>query len=67
MKKIACILIVITLLTSCGSLFSGDGGELIGVRSASYNEPAPFGMILINRGSFVMGPADQDSLWGFIP
>ena len=67
MKKIACILVVTTLLTSCGSLFSGDGGELVGVKMASYNEPAPYGMVLVKRGSFVMGPADQDSLWGFNP
>jgi formylglycine-generating enzyme required for sulfatase activity len=65
MKKIALILVVITVLTSCGKLFSGDGGELVGVKLASYNEPAPFGMVLIKRGSFRMGPADQDSLWGF--
>jgi len=65
MKKIAYMLLAATILTSCGSLFSGDGGELIGVRSASINEPAPHGMVLIRRGSFRMGPAEQDSLWGF--
>ena len=64
MKKIACILVATTLLTSCGNLFSGDGGELVGVRTASFNEPSPHGMILIKRGSFQMGPAEQDSLWG---
>ena len=67
MKKISFILVTITLLTSCGSMFTGDGGELIGVRLAAFNEPAPHGMVSIRRGSFVMGPADQDSLWGFNP
>jgi formylglycine-generating enzyme required for sulfatase activity len=65
MKKIALILAVTALLTSCGKLFSGDGGELVGVKMASYNEPTPHGMVLIKRGSFEMGPSDQDSLWGF--
>lgn len=68
MKKIALVLAVITLLTSlvsCGKLLSGDGGEVVGARLASFNEPAPYGMVLIKRGSFEMGPADRDSLWGF--
>jgi formylglycine-generating enzyme required for sulfatase activity len=65
MKKIVLILVAATLLTSCGNLFSGDGGELVGVKMASYNEPTPYGMVLIKRGSFEMGPADKDSLWGF--
>ncbi|MDR0348120.1 MAG: SUMF1/EgtB/PvdO family nonheme iron enzyme [Tannerella sp.] len=69
MKKIALMLAVTTLLTSltsCGKLLSGDGGEVTGARLASFNEPAPYGMILVKRGSFEMGPADQDSLWGVI-
>jgi len=69
MKKIALVLVVTTLLisvTSCGKLLSGDGGEVVGARLASFNEPAPYGMVLVKRGSFEMGPADQDSLWGFI-
>ncbi|MDR0757669.1 MAG: SUMF1/EgtB/PvdO family nonheme iron enzyme [Tannerella sp.] len=65
MKRIILILVSATLLISCGRLFSGDGGELVGARMASFSEPAPYGMILIKRGSFAMGPADKDSLWGF--
>jgi len=67
MKKVLLILVVTVVLTSCGKLFSGDGGELVGARMASFNEPAPYGMVLIKRGSFEMGPADRDSLWGFLP
>jgi formylglycine-generating enzyme required for sulfatase activity len=67
MKKITLLLLVVTvvLATSCGKMFSGDGGELVGVKMASYNEPAPYGMVLVKRGSFRIGPADRDSLWGF--
>jgi formylglycine-generating enzyme required for sulfatase activity len=42
-----------------------SGGELVGVKSASFSEPAPYGMVLIKRGAFEMGPADSDSIWGF--
>ena len=41
MKKIAIICVTVTLLTACGKLLSGDGGELVGVKMASYNEPNP--------------------------
>ncbi|MDR1335866.1 MAG: SUMF1/EgtB/PvdO family nonheme iron enzyme [Tannerella sp.] len=67
MKKIALILAVVSILTSCGRMLSGDGGELVGVKMASYNEPAPFGMVLVKRGAFEMGPSDRDSLWDFHP
>ena len=65
MKRITLLLAVSALLTSCGKMFSGDGGELVGVKMAAYNEPAPYGMVLIKRGAFEMGPSDKDSLWGF--
>ncbi|MDR2041149.1 MAG: SUMF1/EgtB/PvdO family nonheme iron enzyme [Tannerella sp.] len=67
MNKIALILALALLLPSCGKMLSGDGGELVGVKMASYNEPAPYGMVLIKRGAFEMGPSDRDSLWDFHP
>ena len=51
----------VALLTSCGKSLSGAGGEVTGVRSVAFNEPSPYGMVLIKRGSFEMGPADKDS------
>lgn len=67
MKKVWLVLGAAALFTSCGRPLTGSGGELTGVRTASFNEPAPFGMILIKRGSFEMGPSDKDSLWGTSP
>lgn len=62
------VLIVTTLLTaSCGRSLRGGGGEVTGVRLAAVNEPAPYGMVLVKRGAFNMGPADRDSLWGIMP
>ena len=58
------LVVAATTLTSCGRSFSGDGGELTGVSAPSWSEPNPHGMVLIKRGSFEMGPAANDSLWG---
>lgn len=54
-------LILIILLTGCGS--SGNG-ELTGVPGRKkYFEPEPFEMAFIPAGSFVMGPSDQDAFF----
>ena len=65
MKKIVLISVAIVLLSACGRNAMNSGGELTGVKSASFSEPAPYGMVLIKRGSFEMGPSDSDSIWGF--
>ncbi|MDR0506042.1 MAG: SUMF1/EgtB/PvdO family nonheme iron enzyme [Dysgonamonadaceae bacterium] len=52
--------------SSCGKSFSGDGGELTGVSAPGWTEPNPYGMVLIKRGAFSMGHADNDSLWGTV-
>lgn len=40
-----------------------NSGEVTGVGSATWAEPAPYGMVLIDRGSIAMGPAEHDSIW----
>lgn len=66
MKRIIIMLAVnAALFASCGRSMMG-GGEVTGVRSVAVNEPAPYGMVLIKRGTFEMGPADRDTLWGMI-
>jgi len=64
MKNLIIIALSIILFVSCGRSFSGDGGELTGVSAPSWSEPNPYGMVLIKRGAFEMGPAKNDSLWG---
>lgn len=64
MRKIIVFVIAIVTLASCGRSSSGDGGELVGVRASSWSEPNPHGMVLIKRGSFEMGPQENDTLWG---
>lgn len=49
-----------------GGIGSSVGGELIGIpASRVWNEPTPYNMVLVNRGSYKMGPGEIDSLWGF--
>ena len=41
-----------------------SGGEVTGVRAASFTEPAPYGMVEVKRGYLKAGLQDNDSLWG---
>ncbi len=54
-------------LLSCGASRSSVGGELTGVRLASWNEPAPYGMVKIPEGHILLGERASDSLWGIKP
>ena len=66
MKKLLFVFVsALTLLISCGKpLGQGAGGELTGVGGSSWAESSPYGMVLVSRGAYDMGPADSDSLWG---
>jgi formylglycine-generating enzyme required for sulfatase activity len=64
MKKLIFGAAALLVLASCGRSVSGDGGELVGVSAPAWSEPNPYGMVLVKRGAFAMGPADKDSLWG---
>lgn len=55
--------IIVLIMQGCGTTQTATGGEVTGVRNATWSEPAPYGMILIDRGSIAMGPAEYDSLW----
>ncbi len=66
MKQLFFIIIVsLTMFVSCGRSTgnSGVGGEVTGEKGSSWAEPAPYGMVLVSRGSIEMGPAESDSLW----
>ena len=70
MKKILfaiCTLTTAFVAVSCFSAKGGAtaaGGEVTGVSGTSMAEPAPFGMVLVKRGSLKMGSEKSDSLWG---
>lgn len=69
-KSITIVLAVVftAMLSGCFSAksasTSGRGGEVVGVGGRSFNEPAPYGMVRINRGFLHMGLTAEDSLWG---
>lgn len=54
------------LLVSCfGSRQAAVlGGEVTGSGGSGFREPAPYGMVLIKRGSLKIGDEEGDSLWG---
>ena len=70
MKKIVFLsaTLLSLILVSCFSpqmgLGSAQGGELTGIHGTAINEPAPFGMVFVQRGSIKMGNEAVDSLWG---
>ena len=64
-----CALSLLLALTGCmgsrATSASGRGGEVVGVGGGrGFAEPAPYGMVKINRGHVKMGLEKQDSLWG---
>ncbi|GHU70743.1 gliding motility lipoprotein GldK [Bacteroidia bacterium] len=65
-KKVQGVLLICCLILciSCSKPAGGDGGELVGVGAQSWSEPNPYGMVLIKRGSFAMGLAENDTAWG---
>ncbi len=65
MAPVACICIMLGTLAACAPSKSRTGGELSGARLTSWNEPTPYGMVQVPRGSIVLGNKDsRDSLWG---
>jgi len=73
MKKLLLIgigLYSISLLTGCmkGNSTGYGNGELVGARrTMKWNEPTPYGMVYVQRGSFGIGPSDQDPAWAGNP
>lgn len=57
--------ITLAMVASCASGKGRmAGGELVGAPLEQWSEPAPLGMVLIPRGSIVLGQEKADSLWG---
>ena len=63
-----CSAVALLALTGCfgakSASVSGRGGEVVGVGGRNFAEPAPYGMVKINRGFLKMGLETEDSLWG---
>ncbi|QGY43808.1 SUMF1/EgtB/PvdO family nonheme iron enzyme [Maribellus comscasis] len=69
MKKLlyfGIVLLSILTFTSCNQ--SGGNGELVGVQNrGKWSESQPHGMVYVRRGSFNIGPSDQDPSKTMLP
>ena len=69
MRKIIFLPIILLALVTVSCLSprsfgNANGGEVTGVNAAGISEPAPYGMVLVKRGSIKVGEEKADSLWG---
>ena len=69
MKKIIFLPMILLALVAVSCLSprsygNANGGEVTGVSAAGINEPTPYGMVLVKRGSIKVGEEKADSLWG---
>lgn len=55
---------IAAIVASCAAGSHSNGGEVTGIGAASWTEPTPYGMVLVDRGSIKAGPQKADSLWG---
>lgn len=63
MKKLLLFGLIAVTIISLNSCKNSGNGELLGASSRKkWTEPSPRGMQFIRRGTFVMGPNDQDPL-----
>lgn len=53
-----------TMASCMSSRSSAAGGEVTGVGGTAWAEPAPYGMVLVDRGAYAMGPASDDTIFG---
>ena len=62
MKKLLYIGIVLLGISAFTSCKQSGNGELIGVQDrGKWSESRPYGMVYVRRGSFNIGPSDQDA------
>ena len=62
-KSLLSLIIVAVIMAACAP-GTRNSGEVTGVGGVSWAEPAPYGMVLINRGAYDMGPRRNDSRGG---
>lgn len=68
MKKFLLIAVVIWSVLGFSGCSKSGNGELVGVQNrAKWRETQPYGMVFIRRGSFNIGPSDQDASMSGVP
>ncbi len=68
MKKLLLIAVVIWSVLGFSGCSKSGNGELVGVQNRpKWRETQPYGMVYIRRGSFNIGPSDQDASMSGVP
>ena len=68
MKKLLLIAVVIWSVLGFSGCSKSGNGELVGVQDRpKWRETQPYGMVYIRRGSFNIGPSDQDASMSGVP
>lgn len=68
MKKLLLIATTLLILFSFSGCKTSGNGELTGVQDRpKWRETQPYGMVYVRRGSFNIGPSDQDPAMAAIP
>jgi formylglycine-generating enzyme len=68
MKRLFSIGLVLLMIVTLSSCNKSGNGELTGVKGrGKWFEPTPYGMTFVHRGSFNLGPNDQDVLASSTP
>lgn len=55
--KVLYTVLLVIIMISCGK---SDKGQLVGVEGKEWHPERPYGMVLIEGGSFIMGKSDDD-------
>ncbi|NCB07031.1 MAG: gliding motility-associated lipoprotein [Bacteroidia bacterium] len=68
MRKILLFGTVLLGITSLFGCMKSGNGELVGVQDrGKWSESQPYGMVYVRRGSFNIGPSDQDASFSGVP
>ncbi len=68
MKKLLLLAIVLWIALGFTGCSKSGNGELVGVQDRpKWRESQPYGMVFVRRGSFNIGPSDQDASTSDVP
>jgi formylglycine-generating enzyme len=68
MKRLLIVAVVLWSALGFSGCSSSGNGELVGVQNRQkWRESQPYGMVFVRRGSFNIGPSDQDASMAGVP
>ena len=68
MKRLLIVIVVLWSALGFSGCSNSGNGELVGVQDRQkWRESQPYGMVFVRRGSFNIGPSDQDASMSGVP